>query len=110
MYIRYNNSVPQDKIEATPPRHGGERSGKKPPPPPPPSPPPPPKNPLGALPKELYDPKTHKFFGKISSEDILLIGLIFLALESGKSEDLLLAAALFYILLSDKFDFGNILF
>lgn len=68
------------------------------------------KNPLTFLPKEIYNPKTHKFFGKISADDILLMGLILLVLDSGCDDDLILALALGYILLSDYFDFGNILF
>lgn len=67
------------------------------------------KNPLKFLPKEIYNPKTHKFFGKLSGEDILIIGLILMILDSGCDEDLLLALALLYILLSDWIDFGNIL-
>lgn len=68
------------------------------------------KNPLKFLPKEIYNPKTHKFFGKLSGEDILIIGLILMVLDSGCDDDMLLVLALLYILLSDWIDFGNILF
>ena len=68
------------------------------------------KNPLAFLPREIYDPKTHKFFGFITAEDILLIGLILLVLDSDCDDKIFLAIALGYILLSDYFDFGNILF
>ncbi len=121
MYIRYNNSSnqrPQGQhqvrpIDGTDNRQWGNPSGQKehrsqkreekrqgggf-------------KTPLNFLPKELYNPETHKFFGKLSAEDILLIGLILLVLDQGSGDDLFLALALFYILLSDYMDFGNILF
>ncbi len=67
-------------------------------------------NPLTFLPHEIYDPKTHKFFGIITAEDILLIGLMLLVLDSDCDDKIFLAVALGYILLSDYFDFGNILF
>lgn len=67
------------------------------------------KNPLKFLPKEIYNPQTHKFFGKLSGEDILIIGLILMVLDSDCDEDMLLVLALLYILLSDWIDFGNIL-
>lgn len=127
MYIRYNNSSPQKSGQSssdtmhgqTPLSHGqnnrhenrGGHQGQNHHH----SNPPPKnekkfKNPLKFLPEEVYNPKTHKFFGKISGEDILLIGLILMVLDSGCDDDLILALALFYILLSDYFDFGNILF
>ncbi len=138
MYIRYNNSSPQNKGQSspsgqyghTPPRSGQSQNNHQRQNPPPENhgnryeksnyhkTPPPPKNdrefkfknPLKFLPEEIYNPHTHKFFGRISGEDILLIGLILMVLDSGCDDDLILALALFYILLSDYFDFGNILF
>ena len=136
MYIRYNNSSPQSKGQYQPPKQGhtpprtgqnqanrqrqnhssenhgnpqGQSNYQKE------SPPkrdkePKLKNPLKFLPEEIYNPNTHKFFGRISGEDILLIGLILMVLDSGCDDDLILALALFYILLSDYLDFGNILF
>ena len=67
------------------------------------------KNPLAFLPKEIYNCDSHKFFGFLSGEDILIIGLILMILDNGDGEDLFLILALLYILLSDKIDFGNIL-
>ncbi len=67
------------------------------------------KNPLSYLPKEIYNCETHKFFGFLSGEDILIIGLILMVLDRGCDEDLFLILALLYILLSDWIDFGNIL-
>ena len=67
------------------------------------------KNLLSCLPKDIYNCETHKFFGFLSGEDILIIGLILMILDGGSDEDLLLILALLYILLSDWIDFGNIL-
>ena len=110
MYIRYNNSPHRAQNTSCPP-------------PKTPIPPPCPhierdckehknkegfKNPLKFLPKEVYNPDTHKFFGKLSGEDILIIGLILMVLDSDCNEDLFLILALLYILLSDWIDFGHI--
>ena len=89
----------------------------QPPPPPKPILPPPcgkdkkknRKNPLSYLPENIYNPETHKFFGFLSGEDLLIIGLILMILDGGCDEDLILILALLYILLSDWIDFGNIL-
>ena len=114
MYIRYNNSPNQTQNTSySPPKT--------------PNPPPcaPPrshiendckdhknkesfKNPLKFLPKEIYNSDTHKFFGKLSGEDILIIGLILMVLDSDCKEDLFLVLALLYVLLSDWIDFGHI--
>ena len=67
------------------------------------------KNLLSCLPNEIYNCETHKFFGFLSGEDILIIGLILMVLDRGCDEDLFLILALLYILLSDWIDFGNIL-
>ncbi len=66
------------------------------------------KNPLHFLPREVYNPESRKFFGKISAEDILLMGLILLILDRDCTEDFALVLALLYILFSDFLDFGNI--
>lgn len=107
--IRYYNQPPprQERVKQSTPL-----------PPPKPCPPPPHKehkkdkgrkNPLSYLPKEIYNCETHKFFGFLSGEDILIIGLILMVLDGGCDEDLFLILALLYILLSDWIDFGNIL-
>ncbi len=108
MYIRYNNSPSHPLSPPPPPPKSKNPTAKEPCPPheeeksv---------KNPLHFLPKEIYNPKTHKFFGLFSAEDILIIGLILLVLDSGCDDDMILVLALLYILLSDIFDFGNILF
>ena len=114
MYIRYNNSPNQNQNTSYPP--------PKTPNPPPKAPPCPQiegsgkehknkegfKNPLKFLPKEIYNSDTHKFFGRLSGEDILIIGLILMVLDSDCNEDLFLVLALLYILLSDWIDFGHI--
>ncbi|MBE7011851.1 MAG: hypothetical protein E7415_04175 [Ruminococcaceae bacterium] len=64
---------------------------------------------LSRLPKEIYNCETHKFFGFLTGEDILIIGLILMVLDRGCDEDLFLILALLYILVSDWIDFGNIL-
>ena len=66
------------------------------------------KNPLSFLPKTIYNTETHKFFGFLSGEDILIIGLILMVLDNSCGDDLFLILALLYILLSDWIDFGNI--
>ncbi|MBR2916716.1 MAG: hypothetical protein IKC07_03860 [Clostridia bacterium] len=113
MYIRYNNSPSQNQGASCPPPPNRTTT----PPPKKPSCPPPEnkckdkegfKNPLKFLPKEIYNPHTHKFFGKLSGEDILIIGLILMVLDSDCGEDLFLVIALLYVLLSDWIDFGNI--
>lgn len=95
----------------------------KPPYPQPPPPPPPPRphkkddcekdcggfSFLKFLPPGIYDPKTHKFFGILSGEDILIIGVILIVMERNDKNDMFLILALFYVLLSDYIDFGNIL-
>ncbi len=57
----------------------------------------------GFLPPSLYDPKSKKIFGLLSSEDLLLIALIFLFTERD-DEDGSIILALLYILLSDYID------
>ncbi len=107
MYIRYNNSSNERHNQGTPhnpppPKpHRKEEARRKNPGS---------KNFLEFLPKEIYNSETHKFFGRISSEDILLIGLILLILDKGCKDDFALVLALGYILLSDFLDLGNILF
>ena len=109
MYIRYNNPTPQSQNPShLPPQHKEtsskhyekckeqkEEKGTI-------------KNPLKFLPKEIYNPHTHKFFGKLSGDDILIIALILMVLDSGCDEDILLVLALLYVLFSDWLDFGNI--
>ncbi len=105
MYIRYNNMANQQKqnnekpFSPPPPRQEEEKTPK--------SQTRDFKKLLNFLPKELYNPESHKFFGKLTAEDILLLGLILLVMDS--DGDYILALALLYILLSDFLDFGNIL-
>lgn len=94
--IRYTNSPPPNRkktAETPPPKQACVNKEK---------------NLLCFLPKEIYNPKTRKFFGLLSGDDILIIGLILMILDNGE-DDLFLILALLYILLSDRIDLGNIL-
>lgn len=59
---------------------------------------------LRFLPPAFYNPETKKVFGFLSSEDLLLVALIFLLMESKEKEDSVLVYLLIYILLSDYID------
>lgn len=61
------------------------------------------------LPKGLYDPKTKKVMGFFTAEDLLLVALIFIFLDSEEEGNPLMALALLYVLLGDYFDFGDFL-
>ncbi|MBR2452526.1 MAG: hypothetical protein IKB32_00535 [Clostridia bacterium] len=61
------------------------------------------------LPRGLYDPKTKKVMGFFTAEDLLLVALIFIFLDSDEEGNPLMALALLYVLLGDYFDFGDFL-
>ncbi len=61
------------------------------------------------LPKGIYDPKTKKVMGFFTAEDLLLVALIFIFLDSDEEGNPLMALALLYVLLGDYFDFGDFL-
>lgn len=61
------------------------------------------------IPKGLYDPKTKKVMGFFTAEDLLLVALIFIFLDSDEEGNPLMALALLYVLLGDYFDFGDFL-
>lgn len=56
------------------------------------------------LPPALYNHETKKILGLINAEDLLLIALIFMFLDSDQPDHQLLVYALLYILLSDYID------
>lgn len=62
---------------------------------------------LGLIPKHIYNPDTKKILGFLSSEDLLLIALIFLFLESSEEDNPLMVLALVYVLLGEYIDFGD---
>ncbi len=62
---------------------------------------------LGLIPRHIYNPHTKKILGFLSSEDLLLIALIFLFLESNDDDNPLLVLALVYVLLGDYIDLGD---
>lgn len=62
------------------------------------------------LPTSIYNPKTQKILGILSSEDLLLIALIFLFMENDESDNQLIVLALIYVLLSDFIDLSNFSF
>lgn len=65
---------------------------------------------LGLIPRHIYNPQTKKILGFMSSEDLLLIALIFLFLESSDDDNPLLVLALVYVLLGEYIDFGDFAF
>lgn len=65
---------------------------------------------LGLIPRHIYNPDTKKILGVLSSEDLLLIALIFLFLESNDDDNPLMVLALVYVLLGDYIDFGDFVF
>ncbi len=58
------------------------------------------------IPQSVYNPQTGKILGFLSAEDLLLLGLIFLLLDSGDEceDNSMLIYALLYILLSGHID------
>ncbi len=62
------------------------------------------------LPPSIYNSKTQKILGILSSEDLLLIALIFLFMENDESDNQLVVLALIYVLISDFIDLSNFSF
>ena len=58
------------------------------------------------IPQSIYNPQTGKILGFLSAEDLLILGLIFLLLDSGDEceDNSMLIYALLYILLSGHMD------
>ena len=56
------------------------------------------------LPKGLYNSKTKKLFGVLCAEDLMLVALIFLLLESDSEDNIMTVLVLLYVLLSDYID------
>ena len=61
------------------------------------------------IPKGLYDPKTKKVLGFFTAEDLLLVALIFIFMDSEDEGNPLMALALLYVLLGDYLDLGDFL-
>ncbi len=59
---------------------------------------------LALLPSSVYNPETKKILGVLSAEDLLLIALIFLLLDSEETENSMLVYLLLYVLLSEHLD------
>lgn len=59
---------------------------------------------LRFLPPVFYNSETKKVLGMFSAEDLLLVALIFLLLDSKETEDSVLVYLLLYVLLSDYID------
>ena len=62
------------------------------------------------IPKNIYNPETKKILGFLEAEDLLIIALIFLFLESSEDDNPLMVLALVYILLGEYIDFGDFAF
>jgi len=63
------------------------------------------KNPLlSFIPSSVYNPENGKILGFLSAEDLLLIAMILMFLDSEEDGDNLMVYALLYILASDWFD------
>ncbi|MBO5955787.1 MAG: hypothetical protein J6Q10_03190 [Clostridia bacterium] len=60
------------------------------------------------IPKNIFNPESKKILGFFTSEDLLLIALIFLFLESNDEDNPLMVLALVYVLLADYIDFDNL--
>ena len=58
------------------------------------------------IPQSVYNPQTGKVLGFLSAEDLLILGLIFLLLDSGDEceDNSMLIYALLYILISEHMD------
>ena len=101
-----NHSEPKLSPPTTAPKHCGQ---KEPPPKPPKKKPLPSKNILlDFIPKNIFNPESKKILGFFTSEDLLLIALIFLFLESNDEDNPLMVLALVYVLLADYIDFDNL--
>ncbi len=59
------------------------------------------------LPSSLYNIETKKIFGFLSAEDLLLVALIFLFLDSDEEGSGLMVLALAFVLLSDFVDLSG---
>lgn len=59
---------------------------------------------LPLLPPAFYNAETKKVLGMFSAEDLLLVALIFLLLDSKETEDSILVYLLLYVLISDYID------
>ncbi len=58
------------------------------------------------LPSSIYNCETKKLFGFLATEDLLLVALIFLFLDSEEEDSNLIALALLFVLVSDYIDPG----
>ena len=68
------------------------------------------KNPiLGFIPTSIYNPEDGKILGFLSVEDLILIALILMFLDSDEEGDNLMVYALIYVLASDWFDMEGFL-
>ncbi len=56
------------------------------------------------LPASIYNPDTKRIFGFLTAEDLLLVALIFLFLDSNDEDSNLTVLALAFVLLSDYID------
>ncbi|MEG1441451.1 MAG: hypothetical protein RSB38_07790 [Oscillospiraceae bacterium] len=120
-----NNSNRNSQYRTSQNKNNIHRAVLKPPPPPPPQEPEKQKekkqqkqgkkqkeknNPLlGLIPTTVYNPETKKVLGFLSTEDLLLIALIFLFMENDENDDPMIIYALIYILISDYIDLGEFL-
>ncbi len=59
------------------------------------------------LPTSVYNPETRKILGFLSAEDLLLVALIFLFLDSDEEGSNLTVLALAFVLLSDYIDLSS---
>lgn len=59
------------------------------------------------LPTSIYNPDTKKILGILSAEDLLLVALIFLFLDSDNEDSNLMVLALAFVLLSDYIDLSQ---
>ena len=129
MYRRYENrskNIEGDSGNGVPPspiKHRAEPARRNNPPrrsvhePAPPPPPPPPEqkqknNPLlSFIPSSVYNPENGKILGFLSAEDLLLIAMILMFLDSEEDGDNLMVYALLYVLASEwiDIDFSKIL-
>ena len=59
---------------------------------------------LNIIPSAIYNQETRKVFGLLSAEDLLIVALILLLLDSKESDDSFLVYILLYLLISDYVD------
>jgi hypothetical protein len=59
------------------------------------------------IPESIYNPKTKKVFGILTTEDLLLISLILMFLEDEDNEDQTVVYALIFVLVSDWIDLSS---